>query len=156
WHPPAGRGTRYTRRPMRTLGRLLASVVAIAVGQGLATWWILLAVFPLARGEESLLRGALVAGTALEAAILAAAMAWLARPLSAALAPGAEGDERLLHAAESAAHALALRVCALVGAGGLAVAAVVITALRERGLADDLAAAAAAVALAVAIVAAML
>jgi methyl-accepting chemotaxis protein len=141
---------------MRILGRLLGSVVALVAGQALATWWVLLTVFPFSPGDDAALVAVLVIGATVAAMAVATVTFLLARSMEAALGAGADLDEVRLHVAESAGHGLPLRVSAIVGIATLAVGAAAVTGLRERGLAEDLALAAVAVELATALLAAML
>jgi methyl-accepting chemotaxis protein len=140
---------------MRFLGRLLAFTLPVVVGRGLVAWYLLRAAFPLARAQQTALQTTLLAATAVELVLVAAALAWLARPIDALLAREGEPEEAAAAAAAAAAHRLSINAAALVGAPALAAGAAIVLALRQRGLAADLAVAAAAVALAVGILGAM-
>ncbi len=141
---------------MRFVGRLLATLLALIVGRALVTWWIFEAAFPLAEPQAALLQTATLVAVVLEGAFVATAVAALLRPLAAALVASGSLEDAPAASAALGAHRLPVRSSALVGAAALVTGAVMVAALRRRGLADDLAMAAAAVALAMTILAAML
>ncbi len=140
---------------MRFLGRLLASVLPVVAGRALVAWYVYLETLPLVRVQASVLETALLVGTFVEAAVVAAVLAWLARPVDAVLERAGAPEDAVARGAE-AAHRLPLRVAAAVGCVALAAGGATVLALRRRALGDDLAVAAAAIALAVAILAAMI
>jgi methyl-accepting chemotaxis protein len=139
---------------MGFLGRLLGAVLPVVLGRSVVAWWVYEAAFPLAPAQTSALETALVVATLVEAALVAAVVASLARPVEVALARGLT-DERAATAGAAAAYRLPVRAAGLVLATSLGAGAVGGVVLRQRALPDDVGVAAAAVAVAVALLAAL-
>ncbi len=153
---PQGRSKRYTPRPMHFLGRLLGTLLPLIVGRGVVAWYVYQSAFPLAGAQLPALRLTLLLGIALELGGVAVVLASLARPIATVLDRGFAAVDGATEAAATAAHRLPSRAAAVVALAALGTGAAYVAALRQGGLALDLAVAAAAIALALAILSGMI
>ena len=141
---------------MHFLGRLLGTLLPLIVGRGVVAWYVYQSAFPLAGAQLPALRLTLLLGIALELGAVAVVLASLARPIATVLDRGFAAVDGATEAAAAAAHRLPSRAAAVVALAALGTGAAYVAALRQGGLALDLAVAAAAIALALAILSGMI